>query len=130
MSGTDDSSRLRKRPSERLFATGIDVREAGEVADERADGRAAAAARRQHVPHRAGAAHLDRDLARELEHLPVQQEEAGEAELVDQRELLVEARANSALVAVAPRVALGEQRGRRRARSCTIAGSAPSEKSG
>ena len=36
----------------------VDVREAGQVADERADGRAAPAAGRQHVPHRAGAAHL------------------------------------------------------------------------
>ena len=36
----------------------VDVREAGEVADERADRRAAPAARRQHVAHRAGAAHL------------------------------------------------------------------------
>ena len=66
----------------------VDVREAGQVADERADRRAAPAAGRQDVPHRAGAAHLERDLARELEHLPVEEEEAGEAELVDERELL------------------------------------------
>ena len=36
------------------------------------------------------AAHLEGALARELEHLPVEQEEPGEAELVDQRQLLVE----------------------------------------
>ena len=70
----------------------IDVREAGQVADERADRRAAPASRRQDVPHRAGAAHLERDLARELEHLPVEEEEAGEAELVDELELLLEPR--------------------------------------
>ena len=62
----------------------VDVRQPGQVADERADGGAAAAARRQDVAHRAGAAHLGCDLARELQHLPVEQEEPGEAELVDQ----------------------------------------------
>src|SRR5258705_3829615 len=61
----------------------IDVREAGQIADERADRGAAPATGRQDVPHRARPAHLERDLARELEHLPVEQEEAGEAELVD-----------------------------------------------
>ena len=71
----------------------VDVREAGQVADDRADRGAAPAPRRQDVPQRVRAAHLERDLARELEHLAVEQEEAGEAELVDQRELLVEPRA-------------------------------------
>ena len=107
----------------------VDVREAGQVADERADRRAAPAAGRQHVPHRAGAAHLERDLARELEHLPVEEEEAGKAELVDQRELLLEPPAHAPLVAVQVGVALGERASQTR-RSCTIAGSAPSEKSG
>ena len=88
---------------------GIDVRQPGEVADERADGRAASAPGRQHVPHRAGAAHLVGDLARELEHLPVQQEEAGETELVDQQELFLEPLAHAALVAVEVGVALGER---------------------
>src|SRR5204862_10989 len=67
----------------------VDVREAGQVADERADRGAAAAARGQNMLHRAGAAHLERNLARELEHLPVEEEEAGETELVDERELLL-----------------------------------------
>ena len=108
----------------------VDVREAGQVADERADRRAAAAARRQHVPHRAGPAHLERDLARELEHLPVQQEEAGEPELVDQRRALPRAgRGRAACGRSVPRSAR-RRRARRRARSCTIAGSTPSEKSG
>src|SRR5579864_5113291 len=86
----------------------IDVREPRQVADERADRRAAAAARRQHVPHRAGPTHLVRDLARKLEHLPVEQEEAGEAELVDQYELFLETPAHPPLVAVQPRVPLDE----------------------
>jgi hypothetical protein len=87
----------------------VDVREAGQVADERTDGRAAPASRRQDVPHRAGPAHLERDFARELEHLPVEEEEAGEAELVDQRELLLEPAADTPLVAVEARVALDER---------------------
>ena len=69
---------------------GIDVREAGEVADDRADRRAAPAARRQRHARRVRAAHRDRDLARDLEDLAVQQEEAREAVVADQRELLVE----------------------------------------
>ena len=82
-----------KRPSERFACDRVDVREAGQVADDRADatsparGRAAAAWRIDPGP-----AHLERDLARELEHLPVEQEEPGEAELVDQRELLLQSR--------------------------------------
>ena len=67
---------------------GIDVREAGQVADDRADRAAAAAAGRERVAGRAGAAHLGGDLARELEHLPVQEEEPGELQLGDEGELL------------------------------------------
>ena len=87
----------------------IDVREAGEVTDERADRRAAPAARRQDVAHRARPAHLERDLPRELEHFPVEQEEAGEAELADEVELLLEPLADALLVAVEVRVPLGER---------------------
>ena len=66
----------------------IDVREPGQVADDRADGAAAPAPRRQRAPRRVAPPHLVRALARELEHLPVEEEEAGEPELVDQRQLL------------------------------------------
>ena len=59
----------------------VDVGEAGQVADDRADRAAAAAAGRERVAGRAGAAHLDGDLAGELEHLPVEQEEPGELQL-------------------------------------------------
>ena len=69
---------------------GVDVREAGQVADDRADARAAPAPRRQRMARPAGAAHLERALAGELEHLPVEQEEPREAEPRDQRELVVE----------------------------------------
>ena len=67
----------------------IDVREPGEVADDRADGAAAPTTRRQCRTRRVAAAHLDRQLPRQLEHLPVQQEEPGQAELVDQLQFLV-----------------------------------------
>src|SRR5581483_10862884 len=63
----------------------------GQVADDRADRAAAAAAGRKRKPWRAGAAYLERDLACQLEHLPVEEEEAGEAQLGDQRQLLAQA---------------------------------------
>src|SRR5581483_6875421 len=69
----------------------VDVGEPGQVADDRADRAAAAAAGRKRKPWRAGAAYLERDLACQLEHLPVEEEEAGEAQLGDQRQLLAQA---------------------------------------
>ena len=100
---------VEEAPEREVVRDRVDVREAGEVTDERADRRAAPAARRQDVAHRARPAHLVRDLARELEHLPVEQEEAGEPELADEVELLLEPRADALLVAVEVRVALGER---------------------
>ncbi len=87
----------------------IDVREAGEIADERADGRAAAAARRQHVAHRAGAAHLPC-------HMRTSSSSKRFRTWACSRRLLVEYRSAKA-------------RSQTR-RNCTLAGSAPSEKSG
>ncbi len=68
----------------------VDVGEAGQVADERADARAPASPRRQQVAWRVRAAHLERAGTGQLKHLPVQQEEAGEPEPVDQRQLRLE----------------------------------------
>src|SRR5687767_11034001 len=93
-------------PEREAGLDGIDVREAGQVADDRADRAAAAPARRERVSGRVTAAHLIRDVAGELEHLVMEQEEAGETELVDQAKLLLEAGAGVALVAVGARVAL------------------------
>ena len=87
---------------------GIDVREAGQVADDRADAGAAAAPRWQRVPGTAGPAHLERALAGELEHLPVEQEEPREAEPRDQCKLVVEPLSRTFLVAVRICVSLGE----------------------
>ena len=70
---------------------GVYVREPGQVADDRADRASPPAAGWQEMAWRAGPAHLVGDLARELEHLPVKEEEAGQPELGDERELLAEA---------------------------------------
>ncbi len=70
----------------------VDVGEAGEVADDRRHARPPAAARRQDRPHLVGAAHLSGHLARQLEHVAVQQEEARQVEVADHAQLLVEAR--------------------------------------
>ena len=108
-----------------LGADRVDVREAGEVADERADGRAAPASRGSDVSRRVAPAHFERAFARELEHVPVQQEEACEPELVDQLQLLFESRARFAAELVTSRVAVLERAiadvraaARSRARDC------------
>src|SRR5262245_60540778 len=61
------------------------------------------------MPWRAGAAHLSGDIACELEHLPVEEEKAREAELGDQGELLAQALVGAVAVgALRGRVALVE----------------------
>ncbi len=87
----------------------VDVRQAGQVADDRADAGAAAAAGRQQHPRRVAAAHLERHLARDLEHLVVQQEEARQPVAADQRELVVEPHLRLGPVLRARRVAVLEQ---------------------
>ena len=88
-----------QEPSQReVVCDRIDVGEAGEVADDRADRAAASAPWWQEVSRRVSPAHLERRLAGELEHLVVEEEEARQAELVDQRELVVEASARLRLV--------------------------------
>ncbi len=88
---------------------GVDVREPGEVADDGAHRGAAAPARRQGVTSGARAAQVERDLARQLEHLEVEEEEAGELEVGDQPQLFLQALVGSSLVAVRAGVALGER---------------------
>jgi hypothetical protein len=75
---------------QQLVLDRVDVREAGEVADDRGHARAAPAPRREQAPRRLRPAHLERHLARELEHVAVEQEEAGQAEVADHVQLLVE----------------------------------------
>ena len=83
---------VEKAPEEEPGANRVDVREAGQIADDRADARAAPAPGWQQVARRVGAADLGGDLARELEQVEVQEEEAREPEPADHPQLLVEPR--------------------------------------
>jgi len=95
-------------PERQAGGDGIDVRETGQVADDRADARPASAPRRQRVSRAAGPAHLEGALARQLEHLPVQQEEARKADSRNQLQLGLEALARASLVPIRVRVPPGE----------------------
>ena len=70
---------VEEAPEEQLVGDRVDVREPGEVADDRGHRGPAPAPRRQQRPHRRRPAHLDRHLARQLQQVAVQQEEAGQA---------------------------------------------------
>ena len=101
---------VEEAPEEEVVGDRVDVREAGEVADDRGDGRASASSRRQERACRGRASDLRRDLARQLEHVAVQEEEAGEVELRDDPELLLEPRLRLRVVG-AVRVAVFEEMG-------------------
>jgi hypothetical protein len=60
------------------------------------------------VARRIAAAHLERTFARELEHVPVQEEESRQAELVDELQFLIEPDASLTTNPVAGRIALLE----------------------
>ena len=81
---------VQEPPERETCLDGIDVREPGQVADERADRAAPAAARGQRVPRSVTPPHLARDLRGQLEYFPVEQEKTREPEVADQRELLVQ----------------------------------------
>ena len=91
---------------EQVVGHRVDVREAGEVTDDRGHRGPAAAARRQQRPRRVRPAHLDRHLARELQQVAVQDEEARQAQRVDHPQLLVQARVRIGMVDRAGRIAL------------------------
>jgi hypothetical protein len=79
-------------PEEQLVLDGIHVREPREVADDRRHARAAPAPRRQQRPCGARAAHLDGDLAGQLEQVAVQDEEPRQPEVRDEAQLLLQPR--------------------------------------
>ena len=81
---------VQEAPQEELVLHRVDVGEAGQVADQRADTRSAAPSGRQQPPGRFRTAHLHRNLAGQLQHVLVEEEEAGEPQLPDQRQLLVQ----------------------------------------
>src|SRR5205807_3202228 len=74
---------VEEAPDQQLVGDRVNVREAGQVADDRGDARAAAATGRQQRASRVGAADFYRHLARELEHVVVQQEEARQPQRLD-----------------------------------------------
>ena len=82
---------VEEAPERELVRDRIDVREAGQVTDDRADRAAAPTSGRQEAAGRVAAAHLQGALPRQLEHLPVEQEEPGQPELVDERKLALQA---------------------------------------
>ena len=100
---------VEEAPEEEVLLDRVDVREPGQVTDDRGDARAPPAAGRQQRARRVGPAHLAGHLARELEHVAVQEEEAGEVEMADDRELLLEPR-DGVVSARPPGVALVEVR--------------------
>ena len=81
---------VQEAAEEELVAHRVDVREAGEVTDDRAHARATATARGQEHPRRVRAADLGGDLPSQLQQVVVQQEEAGEPQRPDHPQLLVE----------------------------------------
>ena len=82
---------VQETAQEEVVLDRVDVREARQVADERADAGAATAPRRQQPPGGLRATHLRRHLAGELQHVLVEQEKAREPQLPDQCQLLVQA---------------------------------------
>src|SRR4029453_2102157 len=79
---------------------GVDVREAGQVADERADRAPAPPAGWQRMPRRVAPPHLARDIRGQLEYFPVEQKKSCQPEVADQRKLLVESCTGFALPSV------------------------------
>ena len=106
MSGSEVQLLVEEAPEEELVLDRVDVREAGEVADDRGHRGAAAAARRQQRARRVRPPHLDRHVARELQQVAVQDEEAGQAERLDHPQLLLQARVRVRVAGVRGRVAL------------------------
>ena len=84
---------VQEAPEREVVLDRIDVGEACEVADDRADRAAPSSSGREKVPRRVPAPYLERGLAGELEHLVVEEEEPREPELLDQLQLVLEASA-------------------------------------
>ena len=81
---------VQEAAEQQLVLDRVDVREAGEVADDRGHARAAPAPRREQPPRRLRPAHLEGHLARQLEQVAMQEEEARQPEVADHAQLLVE----------------------------------------
>ncbi len=102
---------VQKAPDQQLVGDRVDVREAGQVADDRGDARAAPSTGREQSARGVGPAHLGCHLARQLEHVVVQQEEPGQVERLDDPQLLLgDGRPPSSRTAVRPRIAVVQPR--------------------
>ena len=99
---------VQEPPERELGLDRVDMREPGQIADDRADRASASTPRRKDVPGDGSASDLECHLARQLEHFPVQQEESGQAELADQRELFVQPCPRALLVSIRAAVPLVE----------------------
>ena len=82
---------MQEATDEQLVGDRIDMRETGEVTDDRGHARPPPPPRWQQRPRLVRTTHLDCHLVGEHEHLVVQQEEAREIEPRDDRELLLQA---------------------------------------
>ena len=88
---------IKRRLGQKVIGFGSEIkeqemREPGEVTDDRGHRGAAAAPRRQQRARRVRAPDLDGHVARELQQVAVQDEEAGQPERLDHAQLLVQAR--------------------------------------
>ena len=98
---------VQEAPQEQPVAHRIDVREPGEVADDRADARAAPAPGRQERPRRVPPPDLGGDVTSQLEDVEVEQQEPRQPQRADQPQLLLQAPSGLAVLGF-PRVAVLE----------------------
>src|SRR5262249_11487837 len=103
---------VQEAPERELVRDRIDVREPGEVTDDRSDRAPPSASGREEAPRRVGPAHLVRAFPCDLEYRVVEEEEASEPELVDERELAFETRPSPCVARSIARVESGEADGR------------------
>ena len=90
MSGQARDVLVQEPADRKIVLDRIDMRQAGQVTHNRGDRGAPATPGRQQRPDGVSSAHLGRDIACELEDLVMQHEEPGQAELVDDRKLLLQ----------------------------------------
>ena len=83
---------VQEAPERQVRGDRVDVREARQVADERADRAPPPASRGQRVPRSVAPPHLTRDIRGQLEYFPVEQKESRQPEVGDQRQLFLEPR--------------------------------------
>ena len=84
---------VQEAPEQQPVRDRVDVRKTGQVADDRGHRGAATPPRREQGARRVRPPHLDSDLARQLQHLVVEQEEARQPEPLDHPQLLLQPRA-------------------------------------